>query len=265
MTLQDPQPLLDKIDYTEYDRIRQHSSSDAYPAGVYSEPSPILEAEKLASPVIPINEAVYGAPQDAASFLPEIISGRVQRFGSNVDTDSISPTDKCVNTTPEILARAAFSYTKPTFCDLAVAGANIVVAENAFGSGSSREQAPKCLLATGIQAVIAKSFAFIYGRNQANNGLFGVVMKDEKFYELAQEGVDTEIDVRRKVISCRGEEFPFRLDPIEESLLAAGGLLKMYRVHGTSLFKRLQDAADRETKDGRTIEMVETRDSKLDW
>lgn len=262
MTLQNPQSLLDRLDFTDFDKMRQHSSSKVCPAVEYSEPKPVLESEVVRLQRSGSSQATSDTPSNRLS---SIIRGRVQRFGSNVDTDSISPTDKCVNTTPEVLARAAFCYTKPGFCDLAVAGANIVVAENAFGSGSSREQAPKCLLATGIQAVIAKSFAFIYGRNQANNGLLGIIMKDEKFYELAREGVDLEIDVEGRLISCCGDKFPFRLDPIEKSLLAAGGLLKMYHVHGTSLFKRLQEAADRGAKERSTIDDEEGSDSKLDW
>lgn len=48
---------------------------------------------------------------------------------------------------------------------------NIVVAGSGFGSGSSREEAVRALKGCGVQAVIAKSFAYIYGRNQQNLAL----------------------------------------------------------------------------------------------
>ena len=88
--------------------------------------------------------------------LPDTIIGCVQRFGDNVDTDSIIPTDKCMSDTVEALGRDAFCYTRPEFYDRAQAGASIVVAGASFGSGSSREPAPKVLQAAGIQAIIAK-------------------------------------------------------------------------------------------------------------
>ncbi len=46
---------------------------------------------------------------------------------------------------------------------------------------------------SGVQAVIAKSFAFIYARNQPNMSLLGVIVKDEAFYSLAIEGADVEV------------------------------------------------------------------------
>jgi hypothetical protein len=54
---------------------------------------------------------------------------------------------------------------------------------------------PRALQAAGIKVVIAKSFTFIYGRNQANNGLLGIKIKDDRFYDLAREGESIEIDV----------------------------------------------------------------------
>ncbi len=45
-------------------------------------------------------------------------------------------------------------------------GFDIVVAGVGFGSGSSREEAPRALKGSGVKAVIAKSYAYIYGRNQ---------------------------------------------------------------------------------------------------
>jgi homoaconitate hydratase len=143
----------------------------------------------------------------------------------------------------KISGKGAFCYYRPEFYDRAQAGATIVVAGKCFGSGSSREQAPIVLQAAGIQAVIARSYAFIYGRNQANNGLLGILLEDEEFYDLAQEGAEITVDVGRKLTCCGGKLFPFELDPIEEALLRAGGLLNVYEQYGTGLFRRLQSAS----------------------
>jgi homoaconitate hydratase len=144
-----------------------------------------------------------------------------------------------------VSGRGAFCYYRPEFYDKCQAGANIVVAGKCFGSGSSREQAPIVLQSAGVQCVIARSYAFIYGRNQANNGLLGIRLDDDEFYELAQEGITLTVDMESKVIICEGQQFPFVLDPIEEALLRAGGLLKVYEKYGTTLFRQLQSAANR--------------------
>ncbi|OIW25705.1 3-isopropylmalate dehydratase [Coniochaeta ligniaria NRRL 30616] len=257
MTLQSPQQLLDQIDFTEYDRLREYysPSMDQVADPTYSEPSPVM----------PPSQAQQ---ESVISSLPSLICGRIQRFGDNVDTDSIAPTEICLGSpTPEALARGAFCHTRPEFHERARAGATVVVAGTAFGTGSSREQAPKVLLAAGIQAVVARSFAFIYGRNQANSGLLGVKVRDDRFYELAGEGVEVEIDVEGRVVVCGGERFGFRLDAIEERLIAAGGLLKMYDLHGNALFQYLQDAVSTGTgpTDG-TVDRAETRgDGRLEW
>jgi homoaconitate hydratase len=143
--------------------------------------------------------------------------------------------------------RGAFCYYRPEFYEKAQAGSTIVVGGKMFGTGSSREQAPIVLQQSGIQAVIAKSYAFIYARNQANNGLLGVRMNDDEFYEMAKEDSFITIDLRKKVLTCDGREFNFKLDPIEEALLRAGGLLNVYKRYGTSLFRQLQMAANSTT------------------
>jgi homoaconitate hydratase len=142
-----------------------------------------------------------------------------------------------------VSGKGAFCYYRPEFYDKSQQGFNIVVAGQMFGSGSSREQAPTVLQSAGIQAVIAQSFAFIYGRNQANNGLLGIRLNDDEFYELAQEGAEVSIDIGKRRITCGGKEFAFVLDPIEEALLSAGGLLSVYSRYGDSLFRQLQLAS----------------------
>lgn len=269
MTLQSPQQLLDKIDFSEYDRLREYYSPDIDQAAepTYAEPSPVARIDVEHMEAAPSQAQQQGQPQ--SSSLPRLIRGRVQRFGDNVDTDSIAPTEICLGSpSPEQLGRGAFCHTRPEVYERAQAGATILVAGTAFGTGSSREQAPKALLAAGIRAVVARSFAFIYARNQANSGLLGIKVRDDRFYELALEGVEVEIDVEGRAVVCGGERFGFRLDPIEERLIAAGGLLKMYDLHGNALFKYLQDAVTTvNSPRSESLEdmVVSKTNGKLDW
>jgi 3-isopropylmalate dehydratase small subunit len=83
--------------------------------------------------------------------------------------------------TPEELGEYCLYHTHPDFRRRVEESLNIVVAGKAFGVGSSRENAVTALQGAGVQCVIARSFAFIYARNQPNLGLLGIVMEDEEF------------------------------------------------------------------------------------
>ncbi|CAG8680923.1 18623_t:CDS:2, partial [Acaulospora morrowiae] len=106
-----------------------------------------------------------------------------------------------------------------------------------FGSGSSREEAPRALKGAGVKVVIAKSYAYIYGRNQPNMALLGVTVDDEEFYTLAQEGVEVTVNVKDRKVICDGKEFKFELSEMEEKLIAAGGVTEMYKKYGINLFR----------------------------
>lgn len=108
-------------------------------------------------------------------------------------------------------------------------GWNITVAGIGFGCGSSREEAPRALKGCGVNVVIAKSYAFIYARNQSNMALLGITLTDEKFYQLATEGEEITVDVPKRKIIVKNQEFGFSLSDIEERLLAGGGVTEMYK------------------------------------
>ena len=100
-----------------------------------------------------------------------------------------------------------------------VAGAN-------FGCGSSREHAPIAIKASGIDCVIAKSFARIFYRNAINIGL-PIIASPEAAAEI-QAGDELEVDVEQGIIknltqgkAYQGETFP----PFIQEIIAAGNLL----------------------------------------
>ena len=96
--------------------------------------------------------------------------GTVFRYGRDIDTDVII-TARYLNTSdPAELAKHCLEDLDPTFVSRVSAG-DIVVAEENFGCGSSREHAPVAIKAAGVSCVIAKSFARIFYRNSINMGL----------------------------------------------------------------------------------------------
>ncbi len=155
--------------------------------------------------------------------MQSVIRGRVWKFGKNVDTDQIIPAEYLVTADPKELGRHAFEKVRPEFAVEAKNG-DIIVADENFGCGSSREHAPRALLGKGISAVIAKSFARIFFRNSINIGL-PVIEADVE----AKDWDELEIDFKRGVVKnlTTGKEFHFK--PLPEFLLKiieAGGLVE---------------------------------------
>ena len=119
-----------------------------------------------------------------------------------------------------------------------------MVAGKAFGVGSSRETAPRALKGLGISCVIARSFAFIYARNQPNLGLLGIVIDDDDFHAAATDGADIEIDFDERIVRLKTDdgatkEFPFTLDDMELALVDNGGMRASYRKFGREVFEKL--------------------------
>ena len=106
--------------------------------------------------------------------------------------------------------------------------AQILIAHENFGCGSSREHAPWALLDFGIRCVIAPSFADIFYNNTFKNGILPVVLPREQCDTLmddAKLGGNARVTVdlaRQVVIRPNGEEFPFEVDPFRKHLLLNG-------------------------------------------
>jgi homoaconitate hydratase len=91
----------------------------------------------------------------------------------------------------------------------------------------------------------------------------GVIVDDEEFYELAQEGKDVTIDLQSRSVSCDGKKFAFKLDRIEEQILSAGGLFKVYEKFGPSLFRRLQKLSI--ARGGNDSPLQDEDDANYEW
>jgi len=150
---------------------------------------------------------------------------RVWVYGDSVNTDVIFPGKYTytVSHDPAELARHALEDLDPTFASEVQPG-DVIVAGRNWGNGSSREQAVTCLVASGVKAVIAASFARIYYRNAINNGL--LVIQCAELLALVQTGDRLQLDVEHSQIHAAGQTLPFA--PLPESvqhIVAAGGLI----------------------------------------
>ena len=150
-------------------------------------------------------------------------SGKIWKFGDDVDTDIIIPTQYVSLPTMEEMKLHAFEPLRPELAGLVRPG-DIIVAGKNFGCGSSREQAPEVICALKIKCIIAKSFARIFFRNAINNGLLLIESRD--LPDHCAEGDVVTVEINRN-LSCNGKEFPIPAMP--ENLFAIiedGGLVK---------------------------------------
>jgi 3-isopropylmalate/(R)-2-methylmalate dehydratase small subunit len=104
------------------------------------------------------------------------MSGRVWKFGDDINTDILAP-GAYIKLPIKELASHCLESVDPSFTSRVCEG-DIVVAGNNFGMGSSREQAAQVLKELGITAIIAASFGGIFYRNAFNLGLPAIISKD---------------------------------------------------------------------------------------
>ena len=107
-------------------------------------------------------------------------------------------------------------------------GAQILVAGDNFGCGSSREHAPWALLDYGFRSIIAPSFADIFYNNCAKNGVLLIALPEASVQQLFKEieenvGCELTVDLHnQKVQSPKGLEFSFAIDPFVKHRLLNG-------------------------------------------
>jgi len=154
-----------------------------------------------------------------------ILKGKVHKYGCDVDTDVIIPA-RYLNTSDHAeLASHCMEDLDADFLTKVRPG-DIIVAEDNFGCGSSREHAPIAIKTSGISCVIANTFARIFYRNAINIGLpilqcpeavDGISASDEL-------DVDTATGAIRNLTTGKCyQAIPF--PPFMQSLIAAGGLI----------------------------------------
>ncbi len=133
-----------------------------------------------------------------------IIKGKVWKFGNDIDTDAIIPARYLNTSDPAELAKHVMEDADKTFASRVQKG-DIIVAGKNFGCGSSREHAPIAIKASGVQTVIAKSFARIFFRNSFNIGL--PIFETADVFDNVAEGETVEVDTGKGVVRTSKGEF----------------------------------------------------------
>ena len=146
-------------------------------------------------------------------------------YKDNVDTDVIIPA-RYLNTKTHVeLAQHCMEDIDKNFAKNVKDGDFIIAGYN-FGCGSSREHAPIAIKASGIKAVIAKSFARIFYRNAINIGL--VIIENNEIQDETDENDKIELDLDNGLIKniTKNKEYKFSPYPPEiQKLIQAGGLV----------------------------------------
>jgi len=139
----------------------------------------------------------------------------------NIDTDQIIPARFLKVTDKAGLGEHLFAD-RPEFHALLGQGAQVLVAGNNFGCGSSREHAPWALADFGFKAVISTSFADIFRQNALKNGLLPVVV-DRQTHKLLHPGTQVTIDLAAQTLSIDGgSTVTFPIDSFSKTCILEG-------------------------------------------
>ena len=157
------------------------------------------------------------------------MKGKVIKYEQdNIDTDVILPGPYLKLHEHAELAEHAMEGMDPDFHSK-VKEANIIVTGKNFGCGSSREHAPIALSASGIEAILALSFARIFYRNSVDGAYLLPIEIDEKTYSAISEKDELEIDTNMNVIKNITKNQTYSMKPFPDligKIIEAGGLFK---------------------------------------
>ena len=154
-----------------------------------------------------------------------MVSGKVFKYGDNVDTDVIIPARYLNAPSPEELAKHCMEDIDASFATMVKPG-DIMVGGANFGCGSSREHAPISIRACGVRCVIAASFARIFYRNAINIGF--PILECPEAAAAIQNGDTVSVDFAtgKIVDETTGETFQaVALPPFIEKIVEHNGLL----------------------------------------
>lgn len=167
-----------------------------------------------------------------------LTSRMVPLLRSNIDTDQIIPASYLKVTSREGLGKGLFAHWRfadngalaPEFVlnRAEYEGAQILVAGDNFGCGSSREHAPWALLDYGFRVVVSTSFADIFRSNAGKNGILAAVVSPEDHAALARiadESPDTEVTIdlaANRITSSTFGAIEFEVEPFARHCLLTG-------------------------------------------
>jgi len=157
------------------------------------------------------------------------MKGKVIKYEQdNIDTDVILPGPYLKLHEHAELAEHAMEGMDPDFHSK-VKNANIIVTGKNFGCGSSREHAPIALSASGIEAILALSFARIFYRNSVDGAYLLPIEIDEKTYSSISQNDELDIDTSKNEIKNITKNQSYSMKPFPDligKIISAGGIFK---------------------------------------
>lgn len=154
-----------------------------------------------------------------------LASGKVFKYGDNIDTDVIIPARYLNTPNMKELASHCMEDIDKEFAQKVEEG-DIIVANKNFGCGSSREHAPIAIKAAGVSCVIAETFARIFYRNAINIGL--PIIECPEAAKGIEEGDQVEVDFDSGMIynKTKGTEYKGQAFPeFMQKIISNGGLI----------------------------------------
>lgn len=158
-----------------------------------------------------------------------LYKGNAWKFGRDIDTDAIIPARYLKTSDPSELGKHCMEDADPEFVNKMRQG-DIIVADENFGCGSSREHAPISIKAAGISCVIAKSFARIFYRNAINTGL--AIMESVEAVDGIKAGDEIQVDTDKGEIVNLTTGEVYIAKPFPEfisNIIRQGGLINYVR------------------------------------
>ncbi|KAB8033170.1 3-isopropylmalate dehydratase small subunit [Fluviispira multicolorata] len=161
------------------------------------------------------------------------ISGKCIPLEMNdVDTDLIIPAQYLTSVVRKGYGENLFKRLRESSKDFVFnlqkySGANVLVTQNNFGCGSSREHAVWALKEYGIQVIIANSFADIFAGNSLKNRLVLIKLTEDEVKKIIQKSKINdyilEINLAEsKIQSSCGDSFSFNMDDFQKSCFING-------------------------------------------
>ena len=152
-------------------------------------------------------------------------TGKVWRYGDNIDTDVIIPARYLNSFDPAELASHCMVDIDESFAENVKAG-DLMVGGRNFGCGSSREHAPIAIKASGVPVIIAANFARIFYRNGINIGLPLLEIGDDVEKIKADDTLRVDTAAGRIENLTTGDVFQAQpLPGFVQDIARAGGLI----------------------------------------
>jgi len=174
----------------------------------------------------------------AFTYLNDALKKRVEpiaaEFGSDkvyeLDVSNEEHMDAIAPLIEKDMGKYLFAEIEDGFCDRIKEG-DFLISGNNFGCGSSREQAPAALKASGIKAVIAKSFARIFYRNAFNIGLCLIECETNYIDDMDE----LELDLEKNVLYNLSKGVNLGIKPVPYIMrvfLKKGGVVEYFKEKG---------------------------------